>query len=274
MKIITNSPILDSTTRGDFYKEMAEGEGMGEYDTAGGGSWEGTQYGVDGPDSSDAQFKQEMAEGEGEGEYWTSGGGSYLGMDGAESDAQFKKEMAEGEGENEYYTAGGGSWSEAAAGSDGVSDGGQVRDNFKSKEFSAGGMTVRTENPVYEDTQIQADEWMSSVSGATRRARRRSKKKSGGTFWDKVKGAAGKVADSGIIQNLMAGQQGQQGGFDNGMGMDPSLMNPQPLPPANTDTGMKTGTKIAIGVGVAALIGTGVYLYMKSQKGKGGSKKK
>ena len=178
MKILTKSPIISSSEQSEFYNEQKYGEGMVEYETAGGGSWGGTQYGIDGPDESDAQFKKEMAEGEGEGEYWTAGGGSYLGVDGPDSnDAQFKKEMAEGEGEGEYWTAGGGSYLGADGdGADGISDGGQVRDNYTKKDFSVGGMTVKTENPVYEDSAVQLDEWMSSASGAVRRARRRQKK--------------------------------------------------------------------------------------------------
>ena len=265
MKIITNNPIVNFSQQQEYDMKLAQGEGEGEYDTSGGGSWAGTHSSLDG----DAQFKREMAEGEGEGEYWTSGGGSYLGMDG-DSDAQFKREMAEGEGENEYYTAGGGSWSEAAAGSDGVSDGGEVRDNFLQKKFTAGGMTVRTENPVYEDSQVQADEWLSSVSGPTRRAKRNSRKAAGTTFWDKLKGAAGKGADSGILQNLT---QGDSGGLDDDTGYDPGLTDTITLPPEDTDTGMSTGAKIGIAVGVVALVGAGVFFYMKSKKGGKGKTK-
>jgi uncharacterized protein (UPF0333 family) len=306
-------PVDGAESDAQFKKEMAEGEGEGEYWTAGGGSY----LGVDGAEA-DAQFKKEMAEGEGEGEYWTAGGGSYLGVDGAESDAQFKKEMAEGEGEGEYWTAGGGSY----LGADGVVD------NFAAKVIEDGNLTVKTDNPVYEDTSMQAKQFMSNYDGfemdasdfemsafiadevdvdeemgsdflgsrANRRAKRamrkgrRSKRgtakrrssggrRSGGRRKrsGRVKEFFGKVGnfarDSGLLdygRQQLDDRLNQRGdldpGMDPGLGMDPSL-----TPPVTTKReGMSTTTKIAIGVGVVALLGVGGYYLMKNmKKGKG-----
>ena len=236
------------------------GEGMGEYETAGGGSYVGTQYGVDGPDMSDAQFKQEMADGEGAGEYWTAGGGSMLGADG------FKQEMADDEGAGEYWTAGGGSY---------INADGSVQDNFKTKSVSVDGdVTVKTSNPVYEDSTAQMNEFLSSASGATRRARRRSRRarrRSQGSFLDRVRSGAQKIADSGVLQSV--GANFMQGGANTG-GFNTMPMSSTPLPttPMNQRQGMSTTAKVGIVLGVVALAGVGIYLYSKN-KGKGKAKK-
>ena len=291
MIVKTKSPIVDGTALTQFYKNSAMGEGMGEYETAGGGSYGGTHYGVDGPDSSDAVFKKEMAEGEGEGEYWTAGGGSYLGVDGPDSnDAVFKKEMAEGEGEGEYWTAGGGSmlgadgdWSQSGSkwrGTMSSADG--VEDNFKAKQISTGGVTIKTDNPVYEDTAMQEHEFLSSFGGSkamrrAKRASRKSKRRAKGSFGDRVSSGFGKVRDSGILQTLggalgMGGQGQGQGNMGMQSGFDP-MMNPNPLPPAPAPRGMSTGAKVGITLGVLAVVGVGFYLYSKNKgKGKGGKK--
>ena len=290
MIVKSKSPIIEAKQLTQFYKNSAMGEGMGEYETAGGGSYGGTHYGVDGPDSSDAQFKKEMAEGEGEGEYWTAGGGSYLGVDGPDSnDAVFKKEMAEGEGEGEYWTAGGGSylgadgdwtqsgskWGGTMSSAEGVSDDGQVRDNFRKKEISTGGVTIKTDNPVYEDTAIQEHEWLSSFGGGGRAARRakrasrRSRRSAKGSFGDRLSSGWNKLTNSGVLQSLGGALGGGQQGMD--PGMDPSLMSPMPLTPMPQQRGMSTGAKVGIAVGVIALVGVGIYMYQKN-KGKGGKK--
>jgi len=311
-----SGPIDGAEDDAQFKKEMAEGEGEGEYYTAGGGSY----LGMDGAEG-DAQFKAEMAEGEGEGEYYTAGGGSYLGfrgktrrlkgmsvkdrassIDGPESDAQFKAEMAEGEGEGEYWTAGGGSY----LGMDGVVD------NFAAKIVRDGPITVKTDNPVYQDTALEAKQFMSNFmseevdvdveedseflgSRANRRARRnvrkgrgskrntKSRRSSGAPRKrsGKLKGFLGKVGnfakDSGLLdygaQQLQNRVRG--GGVDPGMdpGMDPNF-NVNPNPPIVTDDeGMSTTTKIAIGVGIVALGVGGYFLYKKMGKGKSKSKK-
>ena len=233
MIIKTTNPIVDSVSS-QFKTKMAEDEGYGEYDTSGGGSWSGTHLNIDG-------------------------------------DEQFKREMSEGEGE--YDTAGGGRWMGTQYGADG-----EVQDNFKTKQIGAGGLTISTENPVYEDTAIQEHEWLSSASGPTRRARRRSKKskrgskRGGGNFWDKLKGGIQKVSDSGILQQIGGAVQG-------GMQEDPAYgigdTSFEPTPIITTDppkTGMSTGAKIGIAVGVVAVIGIGAYFVMKNKGGKSSKK--
>ena len=232
---------------------------------------------------------------------WTSSSASGP-IDGAEDDAQFKKEMAEGEGEGEYYTAGGGSY----LGMDGVVD------NFAAKIVRDGPITVKTDNPVYQDTALEAKQFMSNFmseevdvdveedseflgSRANRRARRnvrkgrgskrntKSRRSSGAPRKrsGKLKGFLSKVGnfakDSGLL-DYGAQQLQERVNRDGGMdpGMDPTF-NPNLNPPIVTDEdedeGMSTTTKIAIGVGVLALGVGGYFLYKKMGKGKSKSKK-
>jgi len=135
-------------------------------------------------------------------------------------------------------------------------------DGFASNNSGFNGLTVISENPVLTNVNYVEDDWLSSVSGATRRARRASKKSaSGDTFINKVGKGLNRLADSGIVDSLR------------------NLRNPQedividdfPLPPTpapTPDKSMSMGVKVAIGIGVAVIIGSGILYFMKSGKKK------
>ena len=256
MKVVTSNPIVSSVSD-DFKRQMALGEGEGEYDTSGGGSWSGTHLNMDGID--DPQFRQEMAEGEGMGEYDTAGGGSnFYGADGD-------------------WSQSGSDWEGTHLSADGVSEGGEVQDNFTKKDIGVAGMSVSTENPVFYDTDMEQAEYLSSACGeehsnlfgskANRRAkrtRRKGARQQKGSLIDRASRGFNKAQNSGILSsvgNLLGGNQQ--------MGMDP-MMDPmmqdvtnfQQTPPRPR---MSTGAKIGIGVGVVALLGVGAYFLMKKK---------
>ena len=225
----------------DIDMDMMDGEGMGEYDTAGGGSYDESNSGFDSDGIDDSQFRLEMSEGEGMGEYDTAGGGS------------------------NFY------------GADGVSEGGEVQDNFTKKDIGVNGMSVSTENPVFYDSDMQEHEYLSSACGeehsnlfgskANRRAkrtRRQGARRKKGSFIDRTSAGFNKLQNSGILAsagNLLGGNQQQGTGIDDPMMSD--INNFQPTKPPKS--GMSTGAKIGIGVGVVALLGVGAYFLMKKK---------
>ena len=139
-------------------------------------------------------------------------------------------------------------------------------EDFASNNSGFNGLTVISENPVLTNAEYIEDDWLSSVSGATRRARRESrrgsranKRASGDTLINKVGKGLNRIADSGIVDSLRNLRNPQQDIVADDL---PYITHvPAPTP----DKSMSTGVKVAIGIGVAAIIGGGIYNFMKKK---------
>lgn len=100
-----------------------------------------------------------------------------------------------------------------------------------------------------------------AIRGAEPSAAEVKKRREKGQVWDKAKGGWTKVQGSGIlssITNLLAGQP---------QVYEDQTYN-QPMPDPNVKQPMSTGTKVLIGLGVAAVIGGIWYMATKGNKGK------
>lgn len=123
-------------------------------------------------------------------------------------------------------------------------------------------MKVITNNPIITATHSEVENFMNAF-GPTRRAKKAARKKNRpkGQFVQKVKNFGKKVVDSGVLP-ILAAQLGNAPASD---------LPPIDAPTGSTETSdrskpeMEKSTKILIGVGVAAMVGVGIYLYTKNQ---------
>ncbi len=123
-------------------------------------------------------------------------------------------------------------------------------------------MNVITSNPIIDENDFRAEDFENffGEKARRRRAMRKSRRKTkrgqrgkDGTFLERVKGGIDKVRDSGILDTIQGVTQGRDG-YD--APIDDSFI------PVDTTTekGMSTTAKIAIGVGVKANLGIGIYV--------------
>ena len=137
-------------------------------------------------------------------------------------------------------------------------------------------MNIITANPVVSQQDWDNDNEYSELFGssANRRARRRSRKRkrsskrrTKGSFGDRLKRGFQSVKSSGVLDVLGGGGRPQQD-----MGRppvnEPALEMPYVPPTETIDTkkGLSKTAKIAIGVGVAAVIGVGIYFLVKKKR--------
>lgn len=142
------------------------------------------------------------------------------------------------------------------------------------ESYQAGDIKVSTINPVIIDEKnASPEDFYSNLGGVTGSAadqmqkmsqnvpsmESQAKAKQKGQFWNKAKGAWEKISNSPAAQfalqqvaTYLAQRQG--GGQDTF-----TQQNQPPPPPPPVDEPMKLGTKIAIGVGAALVIGLIIY---------------
>jgi hypothetical protein len=138
---------------------------------------------------------------------------------------------------------------------------------YRSTYAGFNGLEVVTKYPIVtssSDAQTLSDyrSTYSAASGSVRRARRASRRKKGEGFGQRFKEGAKNILKNPFIQNVL----GQKLGLNTESGggaMSEGSYTPEP-----TKKGLSTGVKIAIGVGVVALLGVGVYFATKKSKGK------
>lgn len=115
-------------------------------------------------------------------------------------------------------------------------------------------MNIITSNPIIDENDFRAEDFENffGEKARARRTKRKSRRAEKGSFLERAKTGLDKVRDSGILDTLQSVQQG--GGYD--APIDDSFI------PVDTtlETGMSTTAKVAIGVGVAALLGIGIYV--------------
>jgi hypothetical protein len=90
---------------------------------------------------------------------------------------------------------------------------------------------------------------------------RQKQRASKGTFAQRAGDTLTKIGESGILQSV--------GTLASGRGVAPSespLDTMPPLPPPPPEPKMSNGAKIAIGVGVVAVLGVGIYFLTKKKK--------
>lgn len=123
-------------------------------------------------------------------------------------------------------------------------------------------MNVITSNPIIDENDFRAEDFENFFGEKARRRRamrqsrrrtKRGQRGKDGTFLERVKGGIDKVRDSGILDSIQGVTQGR-GGYD--APIDDSFI------PVETpqQRGMSNAAKIAIGVGVAAILGIGIYV--------------
>jgi hypothetical protein len=128
-------------------------------------------------------------------------------------------------------------------------------------------MNIITNNPVMSQTDWEDEDYniedysnASSSSRKARRSSRRTKRQEKGSFGERLKRGIGAVANSGVLDVLGGNSNTSQDSFDpNSMPIDTYV------PPAPPKKGMSKGVKIAIGVGVVAIIGVTMYMLMKKK---------
>jgi len=142
----------------------------------------------------------------------------------------------------------------------------EFRDEFVQNESGFNGLTVLTSDPILTKAEYYEEDWTSAASGATRRARRTARQKerakkqaSGNTFGNKLKSGLGKIADSGIIDTLIASRQNNNSMGDNDLPIV-DIQNPQSQEP------MSTTMKVVIVVGVLVAIGGATYYFINKKK--------
>jgi hypothetical protein len=140
---------------------------------------------------------------------------------------------------------------------------------YRSTYAGFNGLEVVTKYPIVtssSNAQTLSD-YRSTYSGffgspSVRRAKRKSRQAKGQGFGQKLKAGAQNVLKNPFIQNVLGQKLGLN--TESGGGATPEgSYTPEP-----TKKGLSTGVKIAIGVGVVALLGVGVYFATKKSKGK------
>lgn len=161
-------------------------------------------------------------------------------------------------------------------------------------------MKVITTNPIIEEKDFHEEDFVNlfgkkaqrrresrrrgrdrkrSSKDARRAQKQRSRQQRGGGFLDKAGNFIQGISNSGVLNSLgqggfgggMGGFNDGMGGFNDGMGgFNDPMMNNTMNTNFNQRQGLSRGAKIAIGVGVAALVGFGIYY---ATKGKGKAKK-
>lgn len=147
-------------------------------------------------------------------------------------------------------------------------------------------MNIITSNPIINETDFNQEDYF-NLFGETAQRRRKARqssrqktkvkrqgekqkrRKTDGTFLQKVGRGAESFAQSGILDTLAG--LGQQTDVN---GMDMNTLPPQDAPisllPTNTEETMSTGKKVAIGVAVIAALTIGTYFIVKMKTKKGG----
>lgn len=123
-------------------------------------------------------------------------------------------------------------------------------------------MEVTTTAPILIDGQDNIEDFYNYNSN--RRARRRSNQRRGQGFGQTLE----RWLKNPFIQNLAAAKLGVQPTSDAPSSSSSELPSSEPLPPTEEKKGMSTGVKIAIGIGVLAVIGVAVYFVIKKKKAK------
>lgn len=122
-------------------------------------------------------------------------------------------------------------------------------------------MKVITTNPILSSDNFVPSDWYSNANGAVRKARRRQRqaqRQSQGTFGQRAGQGIRNVAQSGLLESIatLAG-----GGRATAPSVDMPPVDFTPPPPPKQ--GLSTGAKVAIGVGVVAVLGLGIYFVTK-----------
>jgi hypothetical protein len=140
-------------------------------------------------------------------------------------------------------------------------------------------MNIITTNPIISETDFYESDWYNAIGDGSRRRRTsrqntRSMNKSkrqmdkqsrGGGFIQRVNTGVQNLSQSGLLDNISnLGQQNQMGAFNTDPQNDFSQI--PPIGSVNTSTGISRGGKIAIGIGVAAILGVGIYFLIKKSK--------
>ena len=126
-------------------------------------------------------------------------------------------------------------------------------------------MNIITSNPIISENDFRAEDFENffGEKARRRRASRKSKRgskrgsKKGGGFIDKIKGGIDKVQDS-----IKGGGISPTGGG----GYDAPIVDPIIPTATTTETGLSKTAKIAIGVGVAAILGLVIYRISRKKK--------
>ena len=132
-------------------------------------------------------------------------------------------------------------------------------------------MKIITSNPILEEKDFYQDEWYSNASAARRNAKKRSRKEQRakkGTVLQRVNKGVQNLRQSGILDSLSSLGQQNVGGVG-AMDMENMQMvdtTPIPLNTVPQNEGMSNGAKIAIGIGIAAVVGVGIYFVAKKLK--------
>lgn len=139
--------------------------------------------------------------------------------------------------------------------------------DYRSTYAGFSGLEVITKYPIVTSTsnaQTLSDyrSTYSAASGSVRRARRASRRKKGEGFGQKLKQGAQNLLKNPFVQNVL----GQKLGLNTESGG--GATSGESYTPEPTKKGLSTGAKVAIGVGVAALLGVGIYFATKKSKGK------
>jgi|TARA_R110000744_G_scaffold232318_2_gene350384 hypothetical protein len=138
-------------------------------------------------------------------------------------------------------------------------------------------MNIITSNPIISENDFRAEDFENffGEKARRRRASRKSKRgskrgsKKGGGFIDKIKGGIDKVKDSGILNSIKGVQDSIKGGGispTGGGGYDAPIVDPIIPTATTTETGLSKTAKIAIGVGVAAILGLVIYRISRKKK--------
>jgi len=141
--------------------------------------------------------------------------------------------------------------------------------DYRSTYAGFSGLEVITKYPIVtssSNAETLAD-YRSTYSGffgspSVRKARRKSRQAKGQGFGQKLKAGAGNLLKNPFIQNVL----GQKLGLNTESGG--GATSSDSYTPEPTKKGLSTGAKVAIGVGVAALLGVGIYFATKKSKGK------
>jgi hypothetical protein len=124
-------------------------------------------------------------------------------------------------------------------------------------------MEVTTSAPILIDGQNNIEDYYNA--NANRRARNRSRRRRGEGFGQNLQ----RLLKNPFVQNLASAKLGIKPVEDEGGNTGSSIPDlPSSGEPMKAKQGMSTGVKVAIGVGILAVIGVAVYFVLKNKKGK------